>query len=289
MNLTVLYKKYKHLRYFTIVVIVSILWLIWFWYCDYTLFAWQTETNVSWKWTATCQASSPLLCLKGGGSVNFWTNWMANLDSNNSVCFGSDNRQSIVSVNYDIWYWWTIICQSTASSNMTESQCISMYWLVSSSDYNTLSWNLATCQSNLNNCQNNSSDCSDTESLLQSCNIDLQTCLNWELSWNNRSALFINEIQHLGAWIININIPEEFEWNYKYLTGDEIETMTIDIEGYGYDQEKMQKMVNTQFAEMNNEDLANLISKIADFIPLIAITWLFIRVRYIIKKRIFRK
>lgn len=164
MNLTVLYKKYKRLRYFAIVVIASILWLIWFWYCQ-------------------------------------------------------ENE--------------------------------------------------------------------DLSNLLQACNEDLQAC---QLSWIQRSALYINEIQHEWSSIITINIPEEFERDYNYLTGENEENeLVINIEWYGYDQEKMQKMVNTQFAEMDNEDLSNIISKIADFIPLLLIAWLFIRVRHIIKKRIFRK
>lgn len=103
------------------------------------------------------------------------------------------------------------------------------------------------------------------------------SCEEW--NWN-RSALYINDIQHPWSALINITIPEELQRNY---TGDE-EEMNIDVEWYWYDQEKMQQLVNTQYYTPTPEDMGNLVGKIADFLPLLAIMLLVIRTWYLIKK-----
>lgn len=122
--------------------------------------------------------------------------------------------------------------------------------------------------------------CFDTE--LQSSIECPVACETWlieeeETQW---SALYVNNIQHVSAWIININIPEELEREY---TGD-TEEFTLDVIGYWYDQERMQNMINTQFYAPTSEEMSDLVGTVADFLPLLAIACLFIRAWYLIKK-----
>lgn len=105
-----------------------------------------------------------------------------------------------------------------------------------------------------------------------------------EMSWWN-SAIYINDIRHESMPFINIRIPEEIERNYEY-TGNNTQ-LDISVEWYWYDQEKMQNMINTQYYTPTSEEMSNLIWKIADFLPLIAIALLIVRIRRVLKK-VFR-
>lgn len=96
----------------------------------------------------------------------------------------------------------------------------------------------------------------------------------------NRSSIFINDIQHVWAENINITIPEEIERDY---TGTE-EQLEINIIGYGYDQEKMQEMINTQYYKPTAEEMSHLVETTADFMPLLAVALLIIRIRRVVKK-----
>ena len=105
-------------------------------------------------------------------------------------------------------------------------------------------------------------------------------CSTWnEYTWN-WSALFINEIQHEWAPIINIEIPEEIQRDYTWNE----ESFNLLVEWYWYDQEKMQNMINTQYYKPTPNEMSGLIEKTADFLPLIAIALLMIRIWRVLKK-----
>lgn len=131
-------------------------------------------------------------------------------------------------------------------------------------------------------------ECQTEYSLIPISEVDINYCVANSLcpACDNISQLIINDVEMSGSTVININIPEELERDYNY----DVETNNLDIEiiGYWYDQEKMQQMVNTQYYQPTAEDMNNLIWKIAEFIPLLAIMLLFVRTWYIIKKWIFK-
>lgn len=121
--------------------------------------------------------------------------------------------------------------------------------------------------------------------------IDTNYCVwNWlcpnecwsgeEITGTNRSSLYINNIQYPWAPTIRFTIPEEIE---REQNTDEEET-NIDVIWYGYDQDKMQQMVNTQHYKPTAEEMSWLIGKVADFLPLVAIALLITRIRRVIKK-----
>lgn len=105
-----------------------------------------------------------------------------------------------------------------------------------------------------------------------------------QLTWENWSALYINEIQHEWKWIINIEIPTEIARDYT--TDDN--TFNLTVEWYWYDEEKITNIINTQNYKPTPEEMSELVWKIADFLPLVAITWLILRARRLIKKLIFK-
>ena len=186
--------------------------------------------------------------------------------------------------------WWSASCPEcpTCDPQYTSEQCQSVYWLVSSWQFNSCNSNLNSCQTDLNSCQSNTSwfndllnNCSNN---LNACNNSLTNCLQQNcpetVTGTNRSSLFINNIQYPWAPTIKFTIPEEIE---REQNTDEEET-NIDVIWYWYDQDKMQQMVNTQYYKPTAEEMSWLMEKVADFLPLVWIALLITRIRRVIKK-----
>ena len=95
------------------------------------------------------------------------------------------------------------------------------------------------------------------------------------------SNVYINNILHVGAPNIVMNIPEEIDWDYAYTTWGQ--NMNIDIVGYNVDYEKMQSIIDQQNYKPSQEDFTNLISilgpysKIIIFFVFIFIVWAWIK------------
>lgn len=137
------------------------------------------------------------------------------------------------------------------------------------SSYNSLSGSLSSCESELNVCS----------SALSSC----LSGWNSELTWNNWSALFINDIQHLWKSIINITIPSEIGWDY---TTDETE-FNLTVSWYNQDSDYIEWLIEIQNVKPSNEDLNKIITQIIPlFVPwLLIILFIYFVFRFI--KKIF--
>lgn len=92
-----------------------------------------------------------------------------------------------------------------------------------------------------------------------------QLCPACDLTWWN-SELFINDIQHISAPLININIPEEFDWDYTWND----EEFLLDVKWYNVDTEYISSIITTQNSKPNNVDFNNIVSWL---IPLL-VPWL---------------
>lgn len=130
--------------------------------------------------------------------------------------------------------------------------------------------------------------CESWECTLYNTWIDINYCVSnnlcpLEWSWFEWSAIYINEIQHEWNDIINITIPEEFDREYE----NNESWLNLNIIGYWYDTEKIQQMINTQYYKPTSEEMSELVWKIADFLPLVAIALLIIRIWRVLKK-VFR-
>ena len=102
----------------------------------------------------------------------------------------------------------------------------------------------------------------------------------WLWGW---SALYINDIQHVGAPIINITIPEEFNRDYTW-TDDQFD---LDVKWYNVDTDYIDWIITKQTTLPNNTDFSNIISWLIPlFIPwLVIIACLYFIFRFI--KKVF--
>ena len=80
------------------------------------------------------------------------------------------------------------------------------------------------------------------------------------------STLYINNIEHQSAPLIDITIPEEFEWNYTWTN----ELFELDVVWYNTDPDYIAWIITTQKTTPNNQDFNNIITWL---IPLL-IPWL---------------
>jgi len=224
-------------------------------------------------------------------TFNWDWNYNFDIDSNISQILSSlylsfrytrPNTTNTFSLDYSCTFSWNNIINqadiSGWSSNCT--QCESDL-TTCQSDLATATWSLTTCQWMYDKLD---SDYDLLEWNYNTCTSELNICLqNWWSSWSwdiQWSSLFINNIQHIGAWIINISIPEEIERDY---TTDE-NTFDLTVEWYWYDEEKITNIITTQNYKPTPEEMSELVGKFADFLPLVAITLLILRAWRLIKK-----
>ena len=103
-------------------------------------------------------------------------------------------------------------------------------------------------------------------------------------TWENRSALYINDIQHLSAWIINVTIPEEISWDY---TGND-EQFDLVVSGYAVDSDYIQSIIDINSFHPSNEDFTDVfVSGLTLILPYIVITLFIVLIRRLLK-RIFK-
>lgn len=115
--------------------------------------------------------------------------------------------------------------------------------------------------------QYTSEECQSEYNLIPISSVDENYCLDNNLcsssTWNvSRSALYINNIQHLSSPIISVDIPDEISWDYSV----ENDRFNLDIEGYNVDSDYIDWIINLQKSTPNNQDFNNIITNI---IPLL--------------------
>jgi len=174
-------------------------------------------------------------------------------------------------------------CQ-TCSPQYTSEECQTEYWLVSSWVLNSCQSDLTSCQSSLSGWDNSLNNCSNN---LLSCQSSLSSCIawncpldDWDVQW---SSLFINNIQHIWAPLININIPEEISWDYTSSTG----SFDLDVEGYNVDADYIEWVINIQNSKPTTEDFNKIITQVIPlFVPwLVIILFIYFVFKFI--KKIF--
>jgi len=102
-----------------------------------------------------------------------------------------------------------------------------------------------------------------------------------ELSWDNWSALYINDIQHESAWVINVNIPWEIDWDYT----NEDNEFNLDVIWYNVDTDYIEDIIGIQTTKPNKTDLNNIITWILPlFVPWLVIILFVYFVFKLIKK-----
>lgn len=103
----------------------------------------------------------------------------------------------------------------------------------------------------------------------------------WSIESWNWSALFINDIQHVSAPLINITIPEEFDWNYTWND----EEFDLSISWYNVDTEYIDWIIRKQTTLPNSTDFNNTVSWLIPlFVPWLVIILLIYFIFRFIKK-----
>lgn len=259
----------------------------------------------NWNWLNSSNSFSQLI---------FWTidNWTYKVNNifwcvyiwwkyQTKIWVNSTSSSSLnnISIDYEVLHlvnnwWWSSSCDYSwyiLESEINQSYCVNNNLCPSNSsncDYSeyestiqTLSWNLATCQWLYSTCDNN----------LSSCSNELNFCLSnwwssscsWDIQW---SSLYINNIQHLWASSIFVNIPEEISWSYT----NENDEFDLDIEWYNLDIEYIDSIIRTQNYKPTSEDFTELVkmlapySKILIFCLFMFIIWAWIKKPFKSKK-----
>lgn len=218
--------------------------------------------------------------------------WQSSCPSANEIC--PNIKLNIVNAN-DNTQWTWLRLTNYASDTMTFSSILYSWNL----QFSQSNWNLLmTCpssdcsyfESKLNDCESLLdeywSDLDSCESELNICTPALSSCLSGgssDLSWTNWSALFINDIQHIGNSIIDITIPEEINWDY-YNTWEVFE---LNVSWYNVDTEYIANIIENQKTYPSDVDFNNIITDlIPKFIPwLVIILFLYFVFRFV--KKIF--
>lgn len=100
------------------------------------------------------------------------------------------------------------------------------------------------------------------------------------------SELFINNISHIWAPLINITIPEEFEWDYTWND----EEFDLNVIWYNVDTEYIDWIIRTQNYKPTSEDFTQLVwmlapySKYLLFLLFVFIIWAWIKKPFKSKK-----
>lgn len=236
-------------------------WNIWIWN---DLGAWQSATFSTTLWDFICISSTKSSC--NDMTVNLWNISNRWNPYQHILCVFWDLNNYAVVVNnntstncpfYNI-RWYKSDFEDSLCTTMTSLECQTEYSLIpiSSVDQNY-------CTTN-NLCP--SSEC--------------PVCPVWT---GNISNVYINDILHVGAPFIFIDIPEEIDWDYGYTQW--WTNMLVNVEWYNVDYDYINWVVDIQNYKPDSEDLTNIVKTVLPlFVPWLCIILLLYFIFKFIKK-----
>jgi len=224
------------------------------WFTRSSDFQWRLSflsslsTQSNWQYYSTNQVS--LLC------ASWWRRYfaMASTSANNK---------------FTIWEFWIVSPDQL------------LYLINSRYDFIECDSYLSTCQSDLNSCNSDLNTCEND--LINCGEWNTPSCESWDIQW---SSLYINDIQHLWASVIDITIPEEISWDYV----NENDEFILDVNWYNQDSEYIDNIIRLQNYKPTSEDFTELIwtlapySKILIFCVFIFIIWAWLKKPFKSKK-----
>lgn len=233
--------------------------------------------------------------------VDFGSNWDAY-----TVCFNYDwyvgSLQTWIGsiVDYEPWtnftYWsdwdWKYVCFYKSALDRylnikSRSTTTVVYW-----DYFILNDLLATTLPVYT-----SLECQQAYSLIPISSVDQNYCITNNLCpscpscpswWSGRSNVYINDILHVWAPNIVMNIAEEIDWDYEYTAW--WNNMNIDVVWYNVDYEKIGEIIDNQNYKPSSEDFKNILwilapyTKIIVFFVFLFLVWAWIKKPFKSKK-----
>lgn len=225
-------------------------------------------------------------------------NWNTNTENNLYYEFSPYSPYNAV---YSIYFTWvnTTTMQNWVLFEWNDCSLVQSDLYTCIDNYTICDWNLRSCQSDYSSCSSSLSSCqsdlnsasgyvSNLEWELSQCTQDLINCSNssswsgdcwsWNVQW---SALYVNDIQHLGKPNIFINIPDVIDWDY-ISTGDDF---TLNVSGYAVDTEYIEWVIAVNSYQPTSEDFTNIfVSGLTLVFPYIVIVLFIVFIRKLIKK-----
>lgn len=207
--------------------------------------------------------------------------WFNDIENNNSIIYLNDTYiPDWYAKNYEFFY--------NSDYNTIDIDNYYKNWDILVNSWVSLGgW---TCESDLLQCQNDYSTCENSLwqcwTSLNSCNNALGSCMQWNIwTWEyNRSALFINNIQHLWKPIINITIPEEIDWDYTWNEN----SFDLTVKWYAVDSDYIQWVIDiNSYTPTSEEFTETFVWGLTLIIPYIVLS-LFILFIWKLLKKIFR-
>ena len=193
-------------------------------------------------------------------ALRFWADWdweyLCITDVWKRYLFFKNETSTAVNIDYDLFELNALL--TTTLPVMTSLECQQNYSLIpiSSVDSNY-------CTTN-NLCP--SSEC--------------PVCPVWT---GNISNVYINDILHVGAPFIFIDIPEEISWDYGYTQW--WTNMLVNVEWYNVDYDYINWVVDIQSYKPDSEDLTNIVKTVLPlFVPWLCIILLLYFIFKFIKK-----
>ena len=283
----------KGLTKFWLVLWVLLSSVISFWYCSDIVHLSRQSVNLN---VGATMDFGPGFCLNGSNTNNWITAYYSDntqatssFTSYDYYCFNVPgyikNNGSQQRLAY--YYTWVSVGSCSCSTcpdcpTCQENTCImsvSQHWVIDTFYY-TGNWGFAVYLDNdvIYTGYNNPGGSPYIE-------VSNYCAYTWvESSWD-WSALYINDIQHIGAWIINVTIPTEIEWDYIYTWN--WDQFDLNVKWYNVDSDYIEGIINTQNSKPNKVDFNNTISGLLPiFVPgLVIILLLYFIFRFI--KKIF--
>lgn len=187
---------------------------------------WNAWFDIDWNWVSV--NNYPCLFFKSWSTPEFWFTTTLNL---NNISW------------FNLWY--SIYTLDNLNTLFNVSECPDQYSsLECQTEYNLIP--VSSVDSNY--CENNNL-CSSSWSW---------DCWTWSTNW---SALFINDIQHLGKPVISIDIPEEINRDYTSTDSE----FNVEIIGYNVDYEKMNQTLSIQKYNPTSEDFTQVVWILAPY------------------------
>lgn len=251
------------MKKFFVGLFLSFIWLISFWYCQYSISVWELQDY----------------------TFSRWSNQKLNFPSNTN-CFYANNSNDLVYIKYNsvelqqltTWYYCfldsSLVYYRKINVWTTHANLTFFNWFYSTTCNCTVCEECEEC----NECPIiDSQYCSDNNLCPSSWTWD---CEEWDWNW---SALYINNIQHQSAPLINIDIPDYIYWDYS--SSEEEFDLYV---GSGYDQDYIDNVIAINSYQPTSEDFTDVfVSGLTLVMPYIVIVLFIVFIRKLIK-RIFK-
>lgn len=218
------------------------------------------------------------------------------------LTFNSSGSNTLNNSTITKWDIWQIVCGATNNTNWfylwwnkfnqyvpgclkwptTISGSANVRWVI----YDITCPSCPSCPS-----QYTSQECQTEYSLISISSVDQEYCENNNLcplydcpvnSWWSLSNVYINNILHVGAPNIFMNIPEEIDRDYAYTTW--WQNMNIDIVWYNQDTEYINNLIDVQTYQPTSEDFTNVFLGFKEYAWLLVVTLFIILSFYLVKK-----